>query len=115
VSTSWAYSNYDRLREKDQNTKILTKRRDSIKLPRPKRKPNRYINDLERVTVSKYPVIDQIKKELIDSGAIVSLMSGSGPTVFGIFPEKRLAEEASKRFRGHKVFVVKTLTKSPLI
>lgn len=113
VDTSWAYSNYDTLGEKDQNTKLLTKRRDSITLPRFNKRFGGYINDLERVTGSKYPVINSIKKELIDSGAEISLMSGSGPTVFGIFSEKKSAENASRKFKRYKVFVVETLKELP--
>ena len=50
-------------------------------------------NVLESVTVKEYPVIDTIKQEMISKGAMNSLMSGSGPTVFGIF---KTAEEAKK-------------------
>ncbi|OQY46291.1 MAG: 4-(cytidine 5'-diphospho)-2-C-methyl-D-erythritol kinase [Desulfobacteraceae bacterium 4572_87] len=42
-------------------------------------------NDLERVTVSRFPVIREIKQSLLDVGAIGALMSGSGPSVFGVF------------------------------
>ncbi|MBN2284180.1 MAG: 4-(cytidine 5'-diphospho)-2-C-methyl-D-erythritol kinase [Deltaproteobacteria bacterium] len=42
-------------------------------------------NDLERVSIRLHPVISEIKKLLMEHGAIGSLMSGSGPTVFGIF------------------------------
>ena len=42
-------------------------------------------NVLETVTVAKYPQIGEIKKVMIEKGALNSLMSGSGPTVFGIF------------------------------
>jgi len=45
-------------------------------------------NDLEAVAVTLYPVIADIKEELKRAGAYHVLMSGSGPTVFGIFPEK---------------------------
>ncbi len=113
VATSWVYNSYDRSGEKAPNTKILTKRKDSIKLPRLNKRFGGYSNDLEKVTGSNYPVIERIKKDLINSGAEASLMSGSGPTVFGIFSEKRSTEKASERFKGYKVFVVKTLTKSP--
>lgn len=50
-------------------------------------------NDLETVTLTKYPVLGEIKQWLLDQGAIGALMSGSGPTVFGVFGEKRLAEQ----------------------
>lgn len=53
-------------------------------------------NDLETVTVSHFPVIDAIKKQLITSGAEAALMTGSGPTVFGIFSHRRPAEGATQ-------------------
>lgn len=42
-------------------------------------------NVLETVTVSEYPIIAQLKEEMLSLGAVGALMSGSGPTVFGIF------------------------------
>ncbi len=42
-------------------------------------------NDLERVVIPRYPVLASIKKSLIEAGALGALMSGSGPTVFGLF------------------------------
>lgn len=51
-------------------------------------------NVLENVTVKKYHVIDEIKACMTENGAKGSLMSGSGPTVFGIFTEKDKAEHA---------------------
>ena len=45
-------------------------------------------NDLERVTVSRFPIVGEIKQSLMDVGAIGALMSGSGPSVFGIFDSK---------------------------
>lgn len=45
---------------------------------------DRMENVLETVTVSAYPVIQTIKDRMKELGAINSLMSGSGPTVFGI-------------------------------
>lgn len=51
-------------------------------------------NILEGVTVEKYPVIDQIKREMMEHGAVVSMMSGSGPTVFGFFEDETLVQEA---------------------
>ena len=45
-------------------------------------------NVLEEVTVREYPVIEQIKNTMKEQGALNAIMSGSGPTVFGIFEEK---------------------------
>ena len=50
--------------------------------------PENLANDLERVTVEHYPEIESLKKRLVNSGAVASLMSGSGPTVFGLFASK---------------------------
>ena len=51
-------------------------------------------NVLETVTVEAHPVIDVIKQKMLELGAEGSLMSGSGPTVFGIFTDKEKAEKA---------------------
>ena len=53
-------------------------------------------NVLETVTIKKYPVIRQIKDIMIANGAENALMSGSGPTVFGIYTGKERAGEAYK-------------------
>lgn len=49
-------------------------------------------NVLENVTLIKHPVIRGIKKEMIDRGALGSIMSGSGPTVFGFFEDMLQAQ-----------------------
>lgn len=54
-------------------------------------------NVLESVTIPNYPVIAQIKEQMIKDGALNAMMSGSGPTVFGIFDDKEKAEVAYKR------------------
>ncbi len=51
-------------------------------------------NVLEMVTVNAYPVIREIKEVMKKSGAWNALMSGSGPTVFGIFGEEEKARKA---------------------
>jgi len=53
-------------------------------------------NDLETVTVKLHPILDEIKTLLLASGARGALMSGSGPTVFGIFTERESAGEAER-------------------
>ncbi len=54
-------------------------------------------NDLEAVTLHLYPLLQQIKKLLLSCGALGALMSGSGPTVFGIFATEKRAQEAKER------------------
>ena len=56
-------------------------------------------NVLETVTIKEYPVIQQIKDTMLESGAIGSLMSGSGPTVFGLFTNPKAAQTAYEEMR----------------
>lgn len=51
-------------------------------------------NVLETVTIREYPVIRQIKEEMKKNGALNALMSGSGPTVFGIYEDEKTAKKA---------------------
>lgn len=53
-------------------------------------------NVLETVTVPAYPVIGEIRDVMLSYGAVNAMMSGSGPTVFGIFEKKEDAEAAAK-------------------
>ncbi len=66
-------------------------------------------NDLEKVVISKYKEIELIKKRLLKVGAIVSLMSGSGSTVFGLFRNREEALAAAKNFNGYWVKFAQTL------
>ena len=54
-------------------------------------------NVLETVTIKEYPIIKQIKELMIAAGAENALMSGSGPTVFGIFTEEESARAAARQ------------------
>jgi 4-diphosphocytidyl-2-C-methyl-D-erythritol kinase len=89
VSTAWVYKN---LR--------LTKKSDTDKLP----KFNNRIedvcsllsNDLESVTIGRFPVIQEIKDALLTYGARGVLMSGSGPTVFGVFEDEQHASACQR-------------------
>ena len=60
-------------------------------------------NVLETVTIPAYPVINEIKRTMMDNGAIGSMMSGSGPTVFGIFDSPAAAKQAVKAVRATKL------------
>lgn len=57
-------------------------------------------NVLETVTISNYPVIDEIKKHMLSNGAVGAMMSGSGPTVFGLFDDEDTAKKAYKAMRS---------------
>ncbi len=56
-------------------------------------------NVLETVTIKEYPIIQAIKDKMTEYGAVGSLMSGSGPTVFGLFTNPRAAEHAYEEMR----------------
>ena len=103
VSTAWVYQNLG-----------LTSKIEEAKLPRFSRTVGGVVgllhNDLERVTVSRYPLVAKVKEELVASGAGGVLMSGSGPTVFGVFAEetaaRKAADELLHRHSNWRVFVV---------
>lgn len=56
-------------------------------------------NVLESVTIEKYPVIETIKDAMKEAGALNAMMSGSGPTVFGIFEDRKVAKAAQQKLR----------------
>ena len=56
-------------------------------------------NVLEDVTIPMHPVIEEIKQEMKECGALNAMMSGSGPTVFGLFENRTAAREAQRRIR----------------
>lgn len=56
-------------------------------------------NDLEQVTLARYPELVQLKQELLAAGAAAALMSGSGPTVFGLFADRSRAQTSQEGFR----------------
>lgn len=91
VSTAWVYSNLQ-----------LTNRRELNRLPglfsTVEDICSVFSNDLETVTIPAFPVIDEIKQKLLRCGAVASLMSGSGPTVFGLFRDRGSAEHAGREF-----------------
>lgn len=59
-----------------------------------------FANDLERVTIERYPLLAEIKEKLIKLGAKGSLMSGSGSTIFGLFAEEAGAVAAAEVLRN---------------
>ena len=57
-------------------------------------------NVLETVTIPNYPVIAQIKEQMLKSGAKASMMSGSGPTGFGLFGDEETARRARAEMKA---------------
>lgn len=56
-------------------------------------------NILESVSIRLHPEIDTIKQQMLELGADCALMSGSGPSVFGLFEHRQVAERAYRQFR----------------
>ena len=54
-------------------------------------------NVLEQVTVDAYPIIEKIKDVMKEQGALNAMMSGSGPTVFGVFEDRQTAKKAHRK------------------
>ena len=77
---------------------------------------DRMENVLETVTIPEYPVIEEIKGCMKAQGARNALMSGSGPTVFGIFEKREQAEKAKKIIQNkglaNQIFVVRPFNQS---
>jgi len=90
VSTRWTYQNF-----------VLTNQRIHFNLPKfnktPKGISRILLNHLEEVVSKKYPQIDIMKKMVFSAGALGALMTGSGPTVFGLFRDEKNATGAYEK------------------
>jgi len=105
VSTRWVYQNV-KLTKPGKHTSINTLLRDPKKLVR------LLSNDLEKVTIRRYPRIGLLKKRLIEESAAGALMAGSGSSVFGIFTSEQHARKAWRRLgkeRGIGAYLVRSL------
>jgi len=59
-------------------------------------------NRLEKVVIARYPIIAQIKNDLLKGGADCALMSGSGPTVFALLKDQRVGKKLLKKMEKYK-------------
>ncbi len=108
VSTAWVYKNFDLERVKERpDTRLLISAVEAGDL---RTLAGNMKNVLESVTRQKYPVIEKIKNELIKLGALGSMMSGSGPTVFGIFEDVEKAQYAFNKLKNSKYECILTQT-----
>lgn len=105
VSTAWVYNNLQ-----------LTNQRELARLPEFFSTVEDVCailsNDLEDVTIPAFPVIAEIRNSMLRMGALGAMMSGSGPTVFGLFRDKDTAEKAREALTedtGWFAVAVKTL------
>ena len=86
VSTAWAYQNYDEQGAERHPDNVLVEQK--IIAQDLKEMAPLLCNVLESVTIKKYEVIERYKQLMLEKGALMSMMSGSGPTVFGLAAKK---------------------------
>ena len=109
VSTAWAYQNYDEQgAERHPDNEAI---KQAIARGNRKAVAGLLCNVLESVTIKKYDVIAEYKQMMLDKGAMASMMSGSGPTVFGLAKNREQAESIADVLRQETnadVFVTRT-------
>lgn len=97
VSTAWVYGEYDKKGVK--NHPAVGQMVSCLEQGAVGSLPGLLGNVLENVTIPEYPVIDTIKQRMCLLGAKNAMMSGSGPTVFGLFTDRNAAEAAAAAFQ----------------
>ena len=114
VSTKFVYEHLDA--KKNIEHPDIDGMVEAIKKGNLKGITSRFGNVLESVTIPEYPVIDDIKHIMLSNGAMNSLMSGSGPTVFGMFEDEEKARQIARMIRekelSNQVYVVQPFNQS---
>jgi 4-diphosphocytidyl-2-C-methyl-D-erythritol kinase len=119
VSTEWAYENLKACPPKLQRRRGLTKEARSIKMMLSALKSghvekigNCLYNRLEEAVIPRHPQIAKIKERLLGLGACGALMSGSGPSVFGLAKDEKRAKEIYRKIKKdfRKVFLLKSFS-----
>lgn len=97
VSTAWAYQHYDAEgAERHPDNEAMCR---AIAAGSREELAPLLCNVLESVTIKQYPVIAAYKEKMLQQGAMVSMMSGSGPTVFGLLETRAAAERLAAVLR----------------
>lgn len=99
VSTKMVYENLDAMELKPEDHPDIDGMVASIREKDLYKVAGKFGNVLELVTAGRYPVIGQIESLMKDYGAINAMMSGSGPTVFGLFSSPAAAGKAYEALR----------------
>ncbi|MCK5436761.1 MAG: 4-(cytidine 5'-diphospho)-2-C-methyl-D-erythritol kinase [Desulfobulbaceae bacterium] len=100
VSTKWVYENFALTTQGNPYMLAPGLYSDTESgMPPEGEDSSEFFNDLESVTISRYPEVGRIKEQLLTDGAGSALMSGSGPTVFGLFADSKKAEASFRKFR----------------
>ena len=111
VSTKEIYEEIDsKIIEKRPNNKLLIQLLKENKI---QQIADNMYNVLEEVTRERYPVIEEIEKIMMENDALGSMMSGSGPTVFGLYINREDAENCKNKLlkKFSQVYIVKSHNK----
>lgn len=106
VSSAWAYGDYrgEPRTTLEEVPNVYRTKKAVLKI---------MMNDLEKVTEKRYPIVTKIKEVFHKKGAVAAQMSGSGPSVFGIFLGKAEAEKAHTsirdKFGNWRCYLVETM------
>lgn len=112
VSTAEVYKNFDPAKvERRPDTEVAVK---AIYAGDIKRLLENLANVLESVTLSKYPEVSRVKEAMVAVGISSVLMSGSGPTVFGIVESRAVAEQKARALQQRLPGLFITVTKTSL-
>lgn len=103
VATAWVYQNLGLTTEKTA-AKIPSLYKTAAELC------TVLANDLEAVTLGRFPVIGEIKERLLAAGALGALMSGSGPSVFGVFANQEQAAAVAGQLAGESGWFAAAVT-----
>lgn len=109
ISTAYVYDNLklDKIKDRPHTQSILKHIENSdTELVAKEMK-----NVLETVTIGEHPILNKIKEQMLISGALGSIMSGSGPTIFGIFKDPRDMAKCEENLKNsiRTVFSTKTV------
>lgn len=99
VSTRVVYESLDAMKLMPEDHPDIDGMLDAIRRQDLREVAGKFGNVLELVTAGRYPVIGQIEQVMKECGAVNAMMSGSGPTVFGLFTSPAAAESAYEELR----------------
>lgn len=101
VSTAWVYGEIDKTT--DREPVDLDGLEKALRRGDRERLLALMANDLEAVTLKAHPQLQELKETIGAQGAEKVLMSGSGPTIFGVFASREMAQQAAERLRTIKM------------
>jgi 4-diphosphocytidyl-2-C-methyl-D-erythritol kinase len=98
ISTPWAYKEYKNYLENQSNESNFVPLSDKVDF-------SLWRNDFEKVVLSTYPEIKQMKNDLQNSQSLFAALSGSGSTMFGVYDNLELATNARSLFKDFQTCI----------